>query len=105
VTRAERRAAAIARMRDEHGARHPSVSVEIEDLVISGWPRAAACDIGDAIHQELTRLLSDRGVPASLQRPMQVASIDAGAVTATGNPQPGAIGAQIAGAVYGVSSR
>jgi hypothetical protein len=105
VTRADRRAAAIARVRDARGALRPSVSVEIEDLVISGWPRSAAYDIGDAIRHELTRLLSDRGVPSSLQRPVQIASVDAGAVTTMRNAQPGAIGTQIAGAVYGVSPR
>lgn len=105
MTRADRRAAAIARLRDAHGALRPSVSVEIGDLVISGWPRSAAYDIGDAIRHELTRLLSDSGVPSSLQRPMQIASVDAGAVTTMRNAQPGAIGMQIAGAIYGVSPR
>ena len=105
VTRADRRAAAIARIRDARGVRRPSVSLEIDELVISGWPRSAAHDIGDAIQGELTRLLSDRGVPAPMRRPMRIGSLDAGSVATVHNAQPAAIGTQIAGAVYGASPR
>ena len=82
-----------------------SASLEIDELVISGWPRSAAHDIGDAIQGELTRLLSDCGVPAPMRRPMRIGSLDAGSAATVDNAQPAAIGTQIAGAVYGASPR
>ncbi len=105
MTRAARRAASVARLRDARAARRPPVSVTIDELVIAGWPRGAAADIGDAIRHELTRLIGDRGAPPSMRQPAQLASADAGAVTVARPAQTMSIGQQIAAAIYGVVPR
>jgi hypothetical protein len=57
--------------------------------------------IGEAVEQELTRLLADRGVPQSLERGGEIASVDGGAIEVATGSRAEAIGAQVARAVYG----
>jgi hypothetical protein len=82
------------------------VHLHIDTLVLHGFSPGAAHQIGDAIQQELTRLIVAHGAPpAALRQAGEPAHLDAGRVSISAGMGPAAVGAQIAGAVYGVAPR
>jgi hypothetical protein len=78
----------------------PSVELHIEELVLHGFAPSHRYAIGDAVEREMARLLSDQGVPIALRSQSATAEIKGGTFNAAHNARPGAIGRQIAQAVY-----
>jgi hypothetical protein len=78
-----------------------NIELNIEELVLHGLSPGDRHRIGEAVEQELTRLLADRGVPQSLERGGEIASVDGGAIEVATGSRAEAIGAQVARAVYG----
>ena len=77
------------------------IELHIEELVLDGFAPADRYRIGDMIERELSRLLSEGGVPPSrIANPGQ-AHLDAGAFNVASVSTPEQIGAQVAQAVYG----
>jgi hypothetical protein len=74
--------------------------LHVEELVLDGFPAGARYGIGDALATELTRLLTERGVPPAFR---VAASIDRAAATVHLPPaaRPEAVGASVGRAVYG----
>ena len=81
----------------------PPIDVHIEELVLTGFPRGAGREIGEAVQRQLTHLFTERGVPAAMQQTIAAPRVDAGSITVGAGAKPAAIGGQIAQAVYGVS--
>jgi hypothetical protein len=81
----------------------PPIDVHIEELVLTGFPRGASREIGEAVQRQLTHLFTERGVPVAMQQPIAAPRVDAGSFTLGAGAKPAAIGGQIAHAVYGVS--
>lgn len=77
------------------------IELHIEELVLDGFNAADRYRIGDMIERELSRLLSESGVPPSLVANHNQAHIDAGALNVASVSTPEHIGAQVAQAVYG----
>jgi hypothetical protein len=73
-----------------------NIELNIEELVLHGFSPGDRHHIGEAVEQELTRLLADQGVPQSLERSGVIANMDGGAFEVA----PGSR-AQVAKAVYG----
>jgi hypothetical protein len=78
-----------------------NIELHIEELVLHGFSPGDRYRIGEAVEQELTRLLADRGVPQSLERGGEVASVDAGAFEVAAGSRADVVGGQVAKAVYG----
>lgn len=78
-----------------------NVELHIEELVLHGFAHGDRYRIGEAVEQELTRLLADRGVPESLERGGELASVDGGAFEVAPGSRADVVGAQVAKAVYG----
>ena len=78
-----------------------SIEVDIEELVLQGFSPGDRYRIGEAVEQELTRLLADRGLPQSLENGGEIASVDGGAFEVTPGSRADVVGAQVAKAVYG----
>jgi hypothetical protein len=78
-----------------------SIELHIEELVLRGFAPGDRYWIGEAVEQELTRLLADRGVPESLARGGEIASVDGGAFEVAPGSRADVVGAQVAKAVYG----
>ncbi|HUW68079.1 MAG TPA: hypothetical protein VMW20_08525 [Candidatus Nanoarchaeia archaeon] len=78
-----------------------NIELNIEELVLHGFSPGDRYRIGEAVEQELTRLLADRGVPQSLERNREVANMDGGAFEVAPGSRPQVVGAQVAKAVYG----
>jgi hypothetical protein len=78
-----------------------NLELEIRELVLDGFPAADRDRIARAVHKELERLFSERGVPISLQGGGDVARIDGGSFQVAPNSSPEATGTQVARALYG----
>jgi len=78
-----------------------NLELEIEELVLDGFPAADKDRIARAVHVELERLFAERGVPPSLEGGGDVATIDGGSFEAAPNARPEAIGVQVARGLYG----
>jgi len=78
-----------------------NIELHIEELVLDGFVHGDRYRIGEAVEQELSRLLADRGVPQSLAEGGEIASVDGGAIEVATGSRAEAVGAQVAKAVYG----
>ena len=77
-----------------------NIELHIEELVLHGFALGDRYRIGEAVEQELSRLLADRGVPQSLERGGEIASVDAGAFEVAPGSRAEVVGAEVAKAVY-----
>jgi hypothetical protein len=79
----------------------PNIELEIEELILHGFGAGDRAQIGIAVQQELTRLLSEGGLPSGFGQGGEVPRLDGG----TFNVDPGAkaevVGIQIAQSIYG----
>jgi hypothetical protein len=68
----------------------------IEEVVLEGVRPADAPFVGQALERELARLVRERGVPDGVVEASVPASIEA-----RSDESPAALGARLAGAIYG----
>jgi hypothetical protein len=76
--------------------KRPAISVEIDELVLHGFPPGERYRIAESVAAELTRILADRGLPEPVAAPPHGDTVRGGSFTlrhADG-------GAQIAAAIY-----
>ena len=110
MNRAEQRAQWIGRHRGEGTGPLPlqgvsanrtgaSLDVHIEEIVLHGFPVNHRHSIGDSTNQELTRLLSDKGLSSTLSQSAE--RIDAGKFQMDHEAGPHVVGSLVANAVYG----
>ena len=78
----------------------PNIEVDIEELVLHGFPPGDRHRIGEALERELGRLLAERGATSELASGGEVAGLDGGTFSVEQGARPEAIGAQIAHAVF-----
>jgi len=79
----------------------PNIELHIAELVLHGFPPGDRHRIAEAMQQELTRLLTEQGLPPSLQQAGEVPRLDGGAFIAQRHASPRSVGNQVAHAVYG----
>ncbi|HEY8694027.1 MAG TPA: hypothetical protein VIR57_14950 [Chloroflexota bacterium] len=77
-----------------------NIELHIEELVLQGFSHSHRGAIGRAIETELSRLLTDRGLPASLSGGRDVRSLDAGSFVVEHGARPSAIGAHVGQLLY-----
>lgn len=78
----------------------PNIEIEIGELVLHGFAPSDRASIGEAVQQELTRLLAEQGL-ASMNHSVEIARVNAGAFDVRVGTPPHAIGAQVALAIFG----
>jgi hypothetical protein len=83
----------------------PNLELHIENLILHDLPHLDQAQLSAVIQQELARLFTERGVPASLQQPHSVASLDGETFMVSPDASVETVGSQIAQAVYGGFSR
>ena len=81
------------------------IELHIEELALHGFAPGERQSIGEAVQQELTRLIAARGLPASLMQGGEVARLNGGSFNVVPGAPARAIGAQVAQAVYGGIAR
>jgi len=77
------------------------VELDIEELILRDVPYALRHQIAAAVEQELARLLSEQGLPPSLEQGGSIPDIAIGPVQIAGDARADAIGFQVARSVYG----
>jgi len=78
-----------------------NLELEIEELVLHGFPGVDKDRISRALQMELERLFADEGVPASVQAGGDIARLDGGSYKAEKGASAEQVGVQVARAVYG----
>lgn len=76
------------------------IEIHIEELVLHGFAAVDFDAIRDAVEIELTRLFTEKGVPASLSSPKRYAAINVGQFRASPSGHATIVGNEIAGTVY-----
>ena len=78
----------------------PRVDIYIDKLVLHGFAASQRHHIADAVQAELTRLFSEKGVPAPLHTAANTPVIKAENVHMSNGTKNNTIGNSIAGSVY-----
>jgi hypothetical protein len=78
----------------------PSIELRIEELVLHGFSPGDRHRIAEAVQWELTRLLADPAMRASLAIPRATARLDGGSFQLVANSKPEAIGVQVAQSLH-----
>jgi hypothetical protein len=78
-----------------------NIELHIDELVLHGFSSSDRYHIGDAVENELARLLTERSLPPMLSQGGEVAHLDGGAFHVGGPFKANTVGSQIAHAVYG----
>lgn len=73
-----------------------NIELHIDGLVLHGFAPGDRHRIGEAVEQELSRILDDEGVLEVLEGGREVASVDGGAIELATGSRTEAIGTQIA---------
>lgn len=76
------------------------VELHIGELALHGFDRVDPAQIRTSVRSELERLLIENGTPSSFGQGGDVAHLEGEAFTAASSANAGAIGAQIARAIY-----
>jgi hypothetical protein len=79
---------------------NPSVELHIEELVLHGFPPGDRHRIAQAVQQELTRLFTEQGVPASFTLGGNSDRLEGGTFNMAPNARAQVIGNDIAQSVY-----
>lgn len=77
------------------------IEVNIDELVLHGFSPAERYRIGEALEGELTRLLTEGGLPSGLVKGGQVDRLDCGSFDVKQGSKGESIGLQVAKSVYG----
>lgn len=87
-------------MKRTNEIRPSSVTIHIEELVLHGFAPHDRGRIAVAVEQELTRLLSEKGIPRLLKKSLTVDRLASGSFHAKGQVKPQTTGMRIAETVY-----
>lgn len=78
-----------------------NLDLHIEELVLHGFAQKDQGRIQRAIEQELTRLLTEQGVPNSLSRGQEIQQLQGGSFNVRAGMGVEAVASQVAQAIYG----
>jgi hypothetical protein len=81
----------------EHKA---NLELHIEQITLHGFAAKDRRGIGEAVQQELTRLLEEEGIPDGLRTPNRIPSLHAPEIRLESTTSADAIGGQIARSLY-----
>jgi hypothetical protein len=82
-----------------------NIELHIEELVLHSFPAKDRHLVGEAVQRELTRLLSERGIPSSLSKGGEIARLNGGSFNVKQGSKADVVGRQVAQAVYGGMKR
>lgn len=77
-----------------------NIELNIDKLVLHGFPKKDGAYIGRAVEQELTRLMQNNGVPADFSKDSAFKKLNASTLNYTRNDRPEKIGREIAQLIY-----
>ena len=77
-----------------------NIVIEIDELVLHGFPAPDRYRIGEAVQAELARIFAERGLPGTSMQSVTAARLDGGAFNVAAGMPAAALGAGVAEAVY-----
>ena len=77
-----------------------NIEVYIEELVLHGFSHSKRYRIGQALQLELTRLISEQGIPSTLSNECEYARINGGTINMSPVSKAEVIGNQVAQSIY-----
>ncbi len=77
------------------------IEINIQELILHGFPPADRYKIAEAVRSELARMIVDKGFPQNLSQGTEIPSIDGGSFNMSKNMNAQTIGNHIARSVYG----
>jgi hypothetical protein len=80
--------------------KRPAIDLHIDELILRNVPYAQRHLIAATVERELTRLLTEQGLPPSLAQGGNIPHLSVGNLHMAADAQADAIGLQIAQAVY-----
>lgn len=80
---------------------HRAVELHIDELVLNGFAPADRYRIGAAVQSELTRLITELGVPSAIAHEGEMAQLDGGTLQIEPGSRAEMIGVHLAQAIYG----
>jgi glycosyltransferase involved in cell wall biosynthesis len=81
--------------------KRPTIDLHIHELILRNVPYAQRHHIAAAVEQELTRLLTEQGVPPTLANGGTIPEITIDNISVVPDAKPDAIGNAIAQNIYG----
>lgn len=78
-----------------------AIEINIQELILHGFPPADRYKIGEAVRSELARMFMDKGLPQNLSQGTEISGIDGGSFNMSKNMNAQTIGNHIARSVYG----
>jgi hypothetical protein len=82
-----------------------AIELHIEELVLHGFPAGDRFRIGDAVQQELLRLIGEHGLPVLIAKQLSTERLDAGTFKVAPGAKPQTVGAQLAQSLHQRLSR
>jgi hypothetical protein len=82
-----------------------NIEIDINELVLTGFAPDDRSRVGTSIERELTRLISENGMPQPLTRGGAIADLDGESFEMVSGSSPESIGIEVARAVYGGLNR
>jgi hypothetical protein len=76
------------------------IEIDIEEIVLYGFPVTDRLAIGEAVSAELAKLIAEQGAPASFKNNLNLSSLRSSDVVLTSSMLPASLGAQIAQSIY-----
>ena len=83
------------------GVMPSKIELEIEELVLHGFASRDRHLIAEAIERELSRLLAEQGIPASMTQSHEITRLDGGSFEIEPNSKPEDFGSRVAEKIYG----
>jgi len=77
-----------------------NIVIEIDELVLHGFPAADRYRIGEAVQAGLARIFAERGLPGTSLQSMTAARLDGGAFNVAAGLPADAVGNGVAAAVH-----
>jgi len=78
-----------------------NIELNIEAIQLNGFRSEDQAAIRQALSAELTRLFSERGIPASLQREGSTPNLNQPDFNVAPSAEPSSVGVQLAHSIYG----
>lgn len=77
-----------------------NIEINIDELVLHGFSPGDRYRIGEAVEFELTRLISEQGIPSSLSRGGELTQMNGETFNMSPNSRAELVGSQVAQSVY-----
>ncbi|MCB0806149.1 MAG: hypothetical protein KDC05_10155 [Bacteroidales bacterium] len=77
-----------------------SIEINIDELILEGFPYIDRDKIGNSIRNELAKMISEKGMPNAYLDSQQISTVNGGSFFISKGSTPNSIGKQIAKSIF-----